>query len=152
MEAWPCGEVNGIVRSERETEHQTGLRWRASSSWKTANVQLATAERARRHGAGQRRDVSQCRDFGGEPGLMAERARKAGPGQMHARTEGAVQQAKTKRRRQGAHRGLRLLDAESCDISGQRTCSRRCTRRDGREEDQARLDVRKGRKTAGRAF
>nr|GFD60524.1 hypothetical protein [Tanacetum cinerariifolium] len=52
-------------------------------------------ERARRHGAGQRRDVSQCKDFEGEPGLMAERARKAGPSQMHARTESSMRQATT---------------------------------------------------------
>ncbi len=84
-------------------------------------MQLATATgtRARRHGAEQQRVVSQCRDFGGEPGLMAERARKAGPSQMRARTKSynATSEHEWKTS-SGAHRGCGLLDAESCDSSG----------------------------------
>lgn len=56
-----------------------------------------------------------------------------------------MQQANTVQRRpQGAHSGCSLLVAESCDSSGQRTCSRRCTRRDGPKEDREDLGTREG--------
>lgn len=145
---WRC-ELDSKRVDKRRSTRQAALEKRQAREGHSI-CSGGSEERARRHGAGQRRDVSQCKDFGGEPGLMAERARKAGPSQMHARTEPSMRQATTNRRPTYSYllRGRQWLEVycilSRATASGQRTCSRRSTRRDGTRDDQEDLGVREG--------
>lgn len=69
---------NELIKERVEDEASDGLRWKSvkltRSTQRTAGVE---EKRARRHGAGQQRDVSQCQRLWRGPRLMAERARKA---------------------------------------------------------------------------